>query len=601
MRWLVLVVVSGCAAVGGRPVALTQNRELEGFSAVAALPDSEDAVVLVAMQQFLVANRAGEGLAWARAQRAAWPDRALFLSVEGVFEARLADEVPLLQRIAWVRGAMAKLDAGAKGSPLVGRYLRGLVFSELPPRFEAAKTAIEDLQASLARRQAFPFDPERGAYLGLARAHRTLGDEAAAVAWLQKAGGEAQAFSSNVSVGPLAGFRFSEPRLVEEAPGVYVAEGFDMSNLAFLVNEAGVLAIDAGSTIEGAKAALAALRRVTQAKVTTVVLTHAHWDHVGGLPALLGDRPEVIASADFPHELERVRSVRQAYRWFFGEAPRDLQVAPTRLVREKTTLRHGAVELELLPGPSGETDDALYVRLPAQGLLFVGDVLMPYVGSPFVGEGSAQGYLDALAFIRGLQPKRLVHGHPPLTRYFTIEALPGLEAALRELSVRVDQGVLEAKPLSQLLHDGFVPTSLAGAPAAAQPYLVVRDHFIAKAHQQRAGRWAKGEAVDRFTRAEWAAVLDVAVGESAARLQSLVARLLASGDGPMALEVAELGLERHPGNEGLLAARAKAVTAVRQRFELVNPFRFIVASEGGAQPLPPVEGSAEVQRPAGVP
>jgi glyoxylase-like metal-dependent hydrolase (beta-lactamase superfamily II) len=35
----------------------------------------------------------------------------------------------------------------------------------------------------------------------------------------------------------------------------------------------------------------------------------------------------------------------------------------------------------------GETPDALMVHLPASGLLFTGDALMPYLGVPFTAEG----------------------------------------------------------------------------------------------------------------------------------------------------------------------------------------------------------------------
>src|SRR5262249_60538948 len=95
--------------------------------------------------------------------------------------------------------------------------------------------------------------------------------------------------------------------------------------------------------------------------------------------------------------------------------------------------RKGGFELRLIPASSGETDDALFVDLPQRGLLFVGDAFMPYVGPPFLSEGSPEGYLEALATVRSLAPRRVIHGHPPLTRFFTAEAIPGLESAVRRL------------------------------------------------------------------------------------------------------------------------------------------------------------------------
>jgi len=67
---------------------------------------------------------------------------------------------------------------------------------------------------------------------------------------------EAPAVLTDVSVGPEEGFRFTRPALVREGEGIYVAEGFDFGNIAFLVNEEGVVAIDAGTTEESARAAM---------------------------------------------------------------------------------------------------------------------------------------------------------------------------------------------------------------------------------------------------------------------------------------------------------------------------------------------------------
>ncbi len=66
-------------------------------------------------------------------------------------------------------------------------------------------------------------------------------------------------------------------------------------------------------------------------------------------------------------------------------------------------------------------------------MLFAGDALMPYLGQPFTDEGSPEGLLEALAFIDGLRPRLLIHGHPPLTDLLTAAAVPGLEAALTRL------------------------------------------------------------------------------------------------------------------------------------------------------------------------
>ena len=59
----------------------------------------------------------------------------------------------------------------------------------------------------------------------------------------------------NLSVDATRGFRFGEKRLVREAEGVYVAEGYDFSNLVFFVSPEMVVAVDdAGTTTKRARA-----------------------------------------------------------------------------------------------------------------------------------------------------------------------------------------------------------------------------------------------------------------------------------------------------------------------------------------------------------
>src|SRR5947207_5091047 len=52
-----------------------------------------------------------------------------------------------------------------------------------------------------------------------------------------------------------------------------------------------------------------------------------------------------------------------------------------------------------------------------------------------------------------------------------------------------------------LLHDNFLPESLRGTPAAAQPYLIARDTFVQRLYAEHAGYWqSNGDGIDLFTR-----------------------------------------------------------------------------------------------------
>ena len=71
----------------------------------------------------------------------------------------------------------------------------------------------------------------------------------------------------------------------------------------------------------------------------------------------------------------------------------------------------------------GETHDGMFINLPHQGVMFVGDFIMPYLGAPFVQEGDLQGLLDAIDIVVRENPKYLLHGHEPLTRNFASPAM----------------------------------------------------------------------------------------------------------------------------------------------------------------------------------
>jgi len=596
------IVLSGtaCSSVPRPPPALVQNREVEAFAQAAAWPNAEPLVAIVAAQEFIAARHERDGYEYFQRLAREQPGRPVLSSLEGLLQARAAGEIPLLRRVAWVEEAIGKLDRGAQADPIAGRLLRGLVFAELPDRFGKARQAVADLQASLENRESFPADLDRGIYRGLAQAFRTLGDQARSREMLRRAGTdslEAPAVAGNLSVGPEQGFRFTNPKLVREADGVYVAEGFDFGNIAFLVDPAGVVVIDAGTTEESARAAMKALREVTDAPVRYVILTHSHWDHVGGLAAVREPGTVVIARANFAQELSRMRSSQGTFNWFFGSQPVGLDVHVDRVVSANESLRHGGLEMRLIPVSGGETEDALFVHLPKQGLLFVGDVFMPYVGPPFLSEGSPEGYLEALAAVRSIAPRRLIHGHPPLTRFFNVDAVPGLETALRSLYDRALPDVLRSRPLADMLHDNYLPLSLRASPKAVLPYLIVRDHFLQRLHRQKAGYWqSDGDGMEPLTRADWAALLDQVGDGSDGPFVRVAEGLLARGDGPLALKVADMGLLRHPASEGLKRARTKALSMLIERYNPVDPFRFIIYSQWAGAPLRPIgDAPREVQ------
>ena len=586
---------SACSARPAAPAPLTQHRELEALMQVAAYPNSETVTVLIAMQQFLATHREWEGFEFfGRLARDQPARRTFFRTLQGVMQARVANDVFLLRRVAWVEDAIAKLNEGAAADPLLGRFARGLVFADLPDRFGKARQAVDDLEACIARSDEFPIPLERGMLRALAEAYHTLGDEdrsraTMARAGLQEEGRSAPQILGDPSVDAATGFRFSGKRFVNEGDGVFVAEGYDFANISFIITRSFVVAIDAGTTERTARDAVNELRTVTKAPIRYVILTHGHWDHVGGLAAVREPGSTVIAQAGFPVELARSRAYDPPFRDFFGSEPLVLDARPDRLVASRETLVDDDLDLELIPVHGGETDDALFIHDRKHDLLFVGDAFMPYLGAPFVAEGSPQGYLDAIATVLHIRPRRLIHGHPPLTAFFTMEAMPGLFDAMTALHERTASAAHLARPLADVLHDDFIPPGLRSSPLAALPYLIARDTFVQRTYASEAGYWqSNGEGIDQFTHGEWAAALDLLGGSSDASFVRVVDDLARRGDAPLALRIADIGLVRYPASASLDASRARVLHDLRERYAQMNPFRFIVYSEWSGRGLSPV-------------
>src|SRR5262249_61192715 len=107
----------------------------------------------------------------------------------------------------------------------------------------------------------------------------------------------------------------------------------------------------AGTTEEPPRAALQALPRVTSRPITHVILPPAHWDHIGGLGALVQSNPQVIAQAAFADELRIVTGTGVRFRYFFGTAGsgRLYDARPSHLVRQPETLTVGGTRVGLYP------------------------------------------------------------------------------------------------------------------------------------------------------------------------------------------------------------------------------------------------------------
>jgi glyoxylase-like metal-dependent hydrolase (beta-lactamase superfamily II) len=361
------------------------------------------------------------------------------------------------------------------------------------------------------------------------------------------------------------------------AEGVHIAQGYGFSDIAFVHTGSEVIVIDAGGTPANAAAALDAYRAITADPITHVLITHGHWDHVGGLSALHGTETRVVARSNLHHEdRDRVPFPRFLPA---GERPRGLGIEPDQLIDEPTTLRIGELDVALIPISGGETDDALLVHLPDRGVLFVGDIMMPYLGAPFFAEGSPEGLIEGMRAVERLAPKIVVHGHPPLTENFTAQTIPHVRPAIESLLNRVLAEVRDWRTLGEILRGNHLPESLREHPDAVLPYLLLRDGVIHRAHRQHTGYWqADGEGVEHISPEEWALSLDLLADGDPVRHAEVVRTLVDRDHLPVALRLVDHALSRHPGDAELSLLRQETLERLVQRNINIGAFRFVIYS-----------------------
>jgi glyoxylase-like metal-dependent hydrolase (beta-lactamase superfamily II) len=567
---------------------MTHDRSIESLKTAARWPGADRATMITLATRLAAARADAEGHRYFSELAGAQPDEALPLTLAGFFQARVGEDVD---------AALAKLDQAAATDLGPPQYFRGLALAGLPPDRERATRALADLEFVLAVRDQFPAVLLRSVYHGLAAAHAMLGQHDQAAEAMRKSGLSAAPAGTRLMFGGFwataqDGFRFTSPRIFRPEPGIQVAQGYDFSDLAFITTSDGIVVIDAGTAEDRVKATLGAVDLPADHLISHLILTHAHWDHIGGTGALRGPRTQVIAQAGFPAGLDREQGDRPRFRYFTGTAGNTpVAVVPDQLISQPTRLTIGGTELVLYPTPGGETGDALMVHLPASGVLFTGDVMMPYLGQPFSDEGSPEGLLQTLAFIASLQPSRLIHGHPTLTDFFSAEAVAGLKAALIQLHGEVLDGIHDGRSLPDILAEASLPAVLRDHPMAVVPYLVIRDHFTERLYHQRTGYWQRdGRGLEPVTAAEQAAALDLLAGGREEQFTAAADLLIGQGDHALALEIIiRPGLLRHPASTRLARLRRTALHRLMEQYQQSDPFKFLIYAELAGAEIGPVE------------
>ncbi len=191
-------------------------------------------------------------------------------------------------------------------------------------------------------------------------------------------------------------------------------EGF-MSNAGFVITPAGVVVFDSLGTPSLAQAMLAEIRKLTDAPIRRVIVSHFHADHYYGLQVFKDAGAEIWAHA-LGRGATRTIAARLRFEqrkdilspWVTEELQRFLEADVW--LEGDTDFELGGVRFQVRHvGPAHSPEDlALYVV--DDGVLYAGDLV--FKGRiPFVGEADSRLWLAALDKLIALSPRVLVPGH----------------------------------------------------------------------------------------------------------------------------------------------------------------------------------------------
>src|SRR5262245_2948057 len=392
---------AGGSASNSSPAS--HHPDLDYLKAVNSVaPPRDPELLFLLMAGYSNANLQGEGAEFFSARlkefdsRLAAAQKALYLSAIGLLRAQNASSVSLLHRIGYVKETISILEQAKQlsgGQVFVVNWIAGIVYAELPRQFDQRKAAETELGWCLKNADKAPHAGWlREIYYHLGKLAVTEGDQTRAQDYLLKSGykdfDRPITLITPFSEEDASGHAFVPRRISEIVPGrVYALSGFEFTEYYFVVSDdrQELIGIDAGTRPDSAKTAYEALRAHSPnlPELTTVFITHSHWDHVGGHRYFrsLKPRPQVYARDHYSEELAPSAGAPGAFnKPFFGERfsiDDVLSFKPDVTIDRRTELKVGGTRIEIIPVNGGETHDAMLINLPDQGIILVGDMFKP--------------------------------------------------------------------------------------------------------------------------------------------------------------------------------------------------------------------------------
>jgi alkyl sulfatase BDS1-like metallo-beta-lactamase superfamily hydrolase len=318
------------------------------------------------------------------------------------------------------------------------------------------------------------------------------------------------------------------------------------------------------------------LTKVSAAPIRTIILTHGHGDHTGGVHLWKQQGTEIIAQRNFPDfcayqdRLASYFARSNAAQFNFDEARlRELYKSPKNHVEPTITFdaRHdfelGDVKFEIYHTP-GETPDALTVWLPHYKAAFVGDNIYDSFPNIYTLRGTtprwALDYVSSINKVLALKPEIVLpsHGLPIVGSDKVVKRLTQYRDAIQYVHDATVRGMNDGKDVFTLMREIKLPAELDIGETYGKVAWSVRgiyDGYVGWFDLNPATMYAASpNAAD-------ADLVELAGGPAPVANRSRA--VTRGGDAVRGLRLAEAALARDPRHREALAAKLLALQTLQ--------------------------------------